>query len=358
MDKLASQSIRNLRFPLCVAIVMVHSNISIYNESAAQNPIVNLFSNFFVTKICFLAVALFFFISGYVFFHEGEFNRYIFKKKIHNRIYSLIIPYILWNAICLSFIFFLQQLIPNFNLLVHKQISDFSISDFFMVFWNLQEISGISSDQMGPLVGQFWFIQCLLVYSLITPIIYFCIKQLGIIFIIILGILSMSGYIPSVPGFNIVYLFYFCLGAYFSLTKHNWYILPKYISFIFATYIVIYIIQQMTNCAYLAIVDETLLILGILNLTAYFTKGRNTRPINIYLSNASFFVFAIHRYFTSIGLNLTSHIVFYNSWSPILCFMAISTFSVVSSLIVYRFMDKYAHHLLLVLNGKRIKESK
>lgn len=43
MDKLASQSIRNLRFPLCIAIVMVHSNISIYNESAAQNPIVNFF---------------------------------------------------------------------------------------------------------------------------------------------------------------------------------------------------------------------------------------------------------------------------------------------------------------------------
>lgn len=224
MDKLASQSIRNLRFPLCVAIVMVHSNISIYNEFAAQNPIVNIFSDFFIIKICFSAVALFFFISGYLFFHEGKFNRDIFKKKMHNRIYSLLIPYILWNAICLATIFFLQQLIPNFNLLVHKQISDFSISDFFIAFWNLQEISGISSDQMGPLVGQFWFIQCLLVYSLLTPIIYFFIKQLGILFIIILVILSMSGYIPNVPGFKIVYLYYFCLGAYFSLTKQHWYI--------------------------------------------------------------------------------------------------------------------------------------
>lgn len=358
MDKLASQSIRNLRFPLCVAIVMVHSNISIYNESAAQNPIVNLFSNFFIIKICFSAVALFFFISGYLFFHEGEFNRQFFKKKIHNRIYSLLIPYMLWNAICLAIVFLIQQFISNFNLLIHKQISDFIISDFFLVFWNLQEISGISSDQMGPLVGQFWFIQCLLVYSLLAPMIYVCIKRLGILFIVILGILSMSGSIPNVPGFNIVYLYYFCLGAYFSLTKHHWYIHSKYIPVIFGTYIVIYTIQQMTHCNYLEILDETILTFGILNLVSYLTKYKKATPLSIYLSNTSFFVFAIHRYFTSIGLNITSHIVFDYSWSAILCFIAISLFSVSSSLIVYRFMDKYSHRLLLLLNGKRIKDSK
>lgn len=212
---------------------------------------------------------------------------------------------------------------------------------------------------MGPLVGQFWFIQCLLVYSLLTPVIYFFIKQLGILFIIILVILSMSGYIPNVPGFKIVYLYYFCLGAYFSLTKQHWYISShKKKSFILGIFIAIYTILHMTHCPYLEFLNETILIFGILNLAAYFTKDRKTTPLSIYLSNVSFFIFAIHRYFTSIGLNITSHIIFYYSWSAILCFIAILLFSVASSLIVYRFMDKYSHRLLLLLNGKRIKNSK
>ena len=250
-------------------------------------------------------------------------------------------------------------MIPNFNLLVHKQISDFSISDFFIAFWNLQEISGISSDQMGPLVGLFWFIQCLLVYSLLTPVIYFFIKQLGILFIIILVILSMSGYIPNVPGFKIVYLYIiFVLVHIFHLPNSIGTFPPIKKSFILGIFIAIYTILHMTHCPYLEFLNETILIFGILNLAAYFTKDRKTTPLSIYLSNVSFFIFAIHRYFTSIGLNITSHIIFYYSWSAILCFIAILLFSVASSLIVYRFMDKYSHHLLLLLNGKRIKDSK
>lgn len=62
----------------------------------------------------------------------------------------------------------------------------------------------------------------------------------------------------------------------------------------------------MTHCPYLEFLNETILILGILNLVSYFTKDRKT--LSIYLSNTSFFVFAIHRYFTSIAINITSHI--------------------------------------------------
>lgn len=62
--------------------------------------------------------------------------------------------------------------------------------------------------------------------------------------------------------------------------------------------------------------------LGILNLAAYFTKDRKTTPLSIYLSNVSFFIFAIHRNFTSIGLNITSHIILYSTIAGVLYFVS------------------------------------
>ena len=104
-----SQTISILRFPLCVVIVMIHSNIALYNASANQFTSIHILSNYIIGDICFYSLALFFFISGFLLFREGNFNLDIFKKKIIHRVYSLLIPYILWNLICFIMIFILQM---------------------------------------------------------------------------------------------------------------------------------------------------------------------------------------------------------------------------------------------------------
>lgn len=150
-----SQTISILRFPLCVVIVMIHSNIALYNASANQFTSIHILSNYIIGDICFYSLALFFFISGFLLFREGNFNLDIFKNKIIHRVYSLLIPYILWNLICFIMIFILQQIKPNINLLLQKQIADFRIQDFILIFWNIREVTGCQTDQVGPLVGQF-----------------------------------------------------------------------------------------------------------------------------------------------------------------------------------------------------------
>lgn len=72
MNKKNSHTISFLRFPLCIAIVMIHSNVGVSNSTATHFSIYNKFSDFFIGEICFSAVALFFFISGYLFFLCGE----------------------------------------------------------------------------------------------------------------------------------------------------------------------------------------------------------------------------------------------------------------------------------------------
>lgn len=223
MNSITSHIISYLRFPLCVAIIMIHSDIAVYNTTAEESPIYHLFGNVFIGSICSSAVALFFFFSGYLFFHEGTFSTNIYKKKINNRIHSILIPYILWNVICFAILFVMQHLFNHFNLLLHKQIVDFKLQDFFYIFWNIQKITGISTDQAGPLVGQFWFLQCLFTFSILSPIIYIGIKKTKLFFLMVIAGLNFSDMVPNILGFDTMALFYYSLGAYFSINKITWY---------------------------------------------------------------------------------------------------------------------------------------
>lgn len=348
-----SQTISILRFPLCVVIVMIHSNIALYNASANQFTSIHILSNYIIGDICFYSLALFFFISGFLLFREGNFNLDIFKNKIIHRVYSLLIPYILWNLICFIMIFILQQIKPNINLLLHKQIADFRIQDFILIFWNIREVTGCQTDQVGPLVGQFWFIQCLLVYTLLAPIIWYATQKLRMIFVIALGAIALSGMIPEVSGFNDYYLYFFIFGAYFSINHSSWVLSQKSLIGFMVAYGVLFSIRIVYQSD-IKIIEETLFIFIILNVVHLLTKNKQQGSIAQYLSGTSFFVFAIHRYFTSIGLNLCSKIDFQNGYMPILCFLAISFCSVMCSVLVYWGMDRFFHKALLVLNGKRI----
>lgn len=356
MNSTTSHIISYLRFPLCVAIIMIHSDIAVYNTTAEDSPIYLFFSNVFVGSICSSAVALFFFISGYLFFHEGTFSFNIYRKKITHRIHSILIPYILWNAICFVFLFVMQHLFNNFNLLLHKQIVDFKLQDFLYIFWNIQKVTGLSSDQAGPLVGQFWFLQCLLVFSLLSPIIYIGIKKTKLFFLIVIVGLNFADVIPNIPGFDTMSLFYYTLGAYFSINKTIWYSDKSYIGILLIIgYSVVYTCRTYFQLNNYKIIDETLLIFGILTITHILTKNKKPSKQTLFLCNCSFFTFAIHRYFTSIGLNITKDWHFHNGGTAIICFALITTISTLCCILSYKLMNKYLPKTTRILNGNRIK---
>lgn len=355
MDSTTSRIISYLRFPLCVAIVMIHSDIAVYNTTAKDSPIYHYFSDVFIGSICCSAVALFFFISGYLFFREGTFSINIYKKKINNRIHSLLIPYILWNAICFAIIFVMQHIFNNFTLLLHKQIVDFKLEDFFYIFWNIQKITEIPTDQQGPLVGQFWFIQCLFVFTTLSPIIYFAIKKTKLILLMTLVGLNCADIIPNIPGFNPMALFYFTLGAYFSITRTTWYSDKVHtVILLIVGYSAAYTCRTFFQLDNYKIIDETLLIFFFLNITHILTKNNKPTKLTLFLCNSSFFTFAIHRYFTSIGLNLTKNWCLNNALESIICVISITVFSTLCCISSYILMKTHIPKITQILNGKRI----
>lgn len=90
-----------VRFPLIVLVVALHSKIWINDLVDVNTLSLTRFLSELITQLTMLAVPTFFVISGYLFFRnvptKGAFPLSIFVRKLQNRVYTLFIPYMLWN---------------------------------------------------------------------------------------------------------------------------------------------------------------------------------------------------------------------------------------------------------------------
>ena len=105
-----SQTIHLLRFPLVCLVVAIHCfsfvdgwDINRLNFNTLSGvDIYSLFCISLSTTLAQISVPAFFLISGFLFFRgleKWEWQSYFVKMQ--KRIYSLFIPYMAWNSICI-----------------------------------------------------------------------------------------------------------------------------------------------------------------------------------------------------------------------------------------------------------------
>lgn len=353
MDKTTSKIITAIRFPLIAAVVTVHSNI-IQNPTAASSELYCTFTDIFFGNFLNTSIALFFFISGYLFFHESTFSARLYKKKLVGRVRSLLVPYVLWNLIYFAVVLLMQNLFSGFSLLLHKQIADFSLSDYFYVFWNVREVTGLSTDQASPLVSQFWFLQCLMVFSVLSPIFYYAIKKTGIVVIVCLLVLVMMDVVPDVPGFKTSAFYYMALGAYFAIAKIRWYTdNARVYLYLAIAWAAVFAVRLWMPLNWLWLAQETLLLFLVFGLVYRLTKGRKLSKRVVSLCGSSFFVFAVHIFFTPIGRGIASRLPLANGWEAIACFFVVAAFSIGCSVACYKLLDRVMPRVVRVLCGDR-----
>lgn len=163
-----------LNFILATLIVFHHCfNINIEYNSY-------LISSFFTENSAYIierylynisecSVPVFFFVSSFLFFRTYDQNIEVYKYKIHKRLYSLFIPYILYNTL---------------GYFKHIIISGES-------FDVLNCLTSIINSSSMPL----WFIRELMIFAILAPVFYFMItrKKIAFIVIIMATILSVFG---------------------------------------------------------------------------------------------------------------------------------------------------------------------
>lgn len=229
--------LENSRLPLTFLIILLHSyfvNVSyngiIYDYSSDSFLLYQIISFLFSQLICRIAVPGFFLISGFFFFLKlNEFSAETFKSKLIRRVKTLIIPYILWNAIFCVVTLIAQKISPASLSGNSPIISELNIISFLKLFWAYDEY---------PICVPMWYIRDLFVVAILSPVIFFLIKKIKCIFPIVLLILWLLELSIDVLYINIcTALTFFSIGAYLSQNNKLFIILKRYSFIIYYSFI-------------------------------------------------------------------------------------------------------------------------
>lgn len=299
-----SRSIHVLRFPLAVMVVFIHSfgmgKIDCSNaelcSSLTSYDVYNYIRIYISNIVCQVAVPLFFFISGYLFYQKlSVWNWDIWKNKMRSRFWTLLVPYLIWNIIRLLF---------N-NFLLNENITFNGSHIWWHYLWvdsGYINWKGTLISLSAPLHIPFWFIRNLIVIIFFTPLIYIIIKsRLNKIYMLLLLVAYISSIFPTMPGVCSRSLFFFSLGAWCSISHIDYLSkIGKYVPiFIVMSFFTSFILLMKHESAFIGSIVLPLFVLCFmavcLVLSAKRYKFLSLCRLNIFETN-TFFIFAFHSF--------------------------------------------------------------
>ena len=347
-----SKIINFLRFLLIVAVIFIHCNLTSVLPESHHNYVFSILMHV-TLSIAYQAVPIFFLISGYLFFKEQSFCLVLYFQKLKKRFSTLLIPYVCWNIVYFIVIAFLQSINPYFLLILHKRIADFSFTDYFWIFWDISKITGLPDDQSACIVGAFWFLQCLFVMCVISPLIYLLMKLFRHLFPLLLLIVYFSNIVPTMPGVHPQAIFYFSLGSFLSFYGIDFlYYIKKYIPLLTVMFVVLLFILYFNDNIQLYRLYELMMIVVFFYIVNYLVIEKKWQIGNSLVS-CVFFVFGIHRLFTAAIMRLSTTTVPYISNDILLYvyYVLCVTLSVILSVYSYRLLKMMMPRAAIILNG-------
>jgi len=353
MNKAVSDSIRNMRFPLIVMVVMLHTFI--INEVMLGQVYVpqGKYPSFdiaeYALKACFgeVAIPLFFVISGYLFFVNVEkLSIRTYKAKIKTRIKSLLVPYMCWNTFFILFVLLLQLINPGLTS-DKKLVMEFGAGDWIDAFWTL-------NNGLIPL----WYIRDLMIISLLTPLIYVAIKKWGLILPLVLGVLYLLNEFKYEPGIGTRCSFLFVLGSYFGIKKIDFFAVShKYFTILAVLYAIVTIADTYSWHwgLHLGWLNQCVLLVGVFTLSGCFyrlTTHLRLRMPDI-LVESSFFIFVFHMFIIYIPGKFWPAIIPVNIFTVFVMQILIPIMVSVVCISIYWMMRKVLPTFTSIIVGSR-----
>lgn len=346
-EQLLSKTISWLRFPMIVGVVILHIDMPL---DAGRGTIFGETKYLLFSCLADLAVPLFFFISGFLFFYNSHFSWNTYKKKLLLRFHSLVIPYFFWILAFMAMTLIIQVFIPSLN--NRKMLSDYTIGEFFNSFWNY---SGLGYG--CPILGPLWFLRDLILMVVFTPVIYFLIKMSRGVFVVLLAICYVLNVHVGITGFPGSWLF-FCLGAFFSIYHLDF----ANISYRYRTLLIpvglLFVITMMAlhanglDNAHLHKGYIFFMIFVVLSVvTSFLCRNDNHIPIN--LTESSFFIYVFHGFYINPLSNIYSRVVPLNTFTGIAGYLIVAFIACAIAVGVYFVLRKVTPRFCSVISGGR-----
>lgn len=359
-----------LRFPLMVLVVLIHVNLylepinlgSVNLAGLTAMDVCNLFRASISHVLAHVAVPLFFFISGYLFFLKlRKWDWSLYAAKLKRRVKTLLVPYLIWNTIAI-----LVYLLVELRLNSFSAIWDFiGQNGYWKLYWSSSVWNGARLNWFGqsvPMTGPFavplWFLRDLMVMMVFSPLLWCLFRYLKAwgLALIVLCHVSQVG----IPGFTTTTILFFGAGAYCSLngidtTQWTW----KYRYLIYVAALVLWVVDTFYD-GYLTPVGNRIFpffeIVGsmaVFNLaTALVRKGARVHRL---LSSSAFFIYVSHIVlFLRVG-SAVSHRVFTSgsALSLALSYLFTAFLTVAMCVACYWLLKKFTPRLCSLLTGQR-----
>lgn len=306
MKSVQNEEINLIRCISNYLIILLHA------EAVAQycnsETIEYKFWHFICENLCSAALPALFFISGFLLFRNYNFATV--EVKFKRRCKRLLIPYLSWNVVFCLFYLVGAILIPRLAM----RVDAFQLNSFSGV---LDKIISINTP---PIDGPLWFIRTLIIYTLISPLLYYIItkhKSLG--FILILAYVVVAYYFGFITKIGMSYPCYAILAFYIGgvlACRNHLNIVSRFSSPIFSIISVIGLCLlayagtqgSIWGSRYVALMTEIgkfCLLPLLFNLLLWFKKTHNISILynsKYYqsLKNMSFFAYAGHFLFCSL----------------------------------------------------------
>ena len=191
-----------ISFLLSIFVLFIHSHFADAPTDGSLISAINYrVSYFFSNSITRFAVPMFFMLSGISFFRGYANKKY--TAKMRSRLFSLVIPYLLWNTIWMLWEIFTS----------HSFLSRFSENNVPYPLTLPSILRGIFFYACNP---PFWFVLDLILFSLAAPLVFLIIKNkyVGIAAIVGLSIVSLFGiYLPMSIFYYPMAIVFYLIGA-------------------------------------------------------------------------------------------------------------------------------------------------
>lgn len=343
-----SKALALLRWPLALCIIAVHWFCNeAFNVPSQQFHAFGFTKHFISSFITINGVGSFFFISGYLFFDFGSLTKERYIEKIKRRIFSLLIPYIIWNVL-----YYVIHAIYAYDSFSSVSFLSFVRSLFF--------------SEMPP-DYPLWFIRELMTCVILVPLLYQLMLKYPIILqsalfisICLISTLSNSIYLLRISES----ILFFSLGGILRLKSIS---LKKIthgkgrLSFVlFIIFNILYWIccdYNFTGAFIFKLISVFLLLCCIINL-AYRLVEKGLQA-NVFLTSSTFFIFASHAFINNIWCSISLKIFNPTSDFQWVIISLIGYILLVMLLLaIYKIMATLLPYPTMILTGKRSKSSK
>jgi Acyltransferase family. len=218
-----STLIKTMRFPLIVLVLYEHS-VRTYNApirlSLDSANLFHFFTEMISHFLCPIAVAWFFFFSGFLFYHNMQEDEYGWgwaTRKWSRRIHSILIPHLFWNLLNVLMVLLVTWIFNRIGIIINSD--QMVVVRKGLLFWFIT----------GPIDFPLWYLRNLIILSLLAPAFYYPVKKwpwISLAVILILYIASFKIDFFLFPNFSL-----FSLGAWMSIRKDNFVVICRRIKY-------------------------------------------------------------------------------------------------------------------------------